>query len=429
MWSRSVTPVYAGAENAVLVIGPPRSGKTSTVVIPTVLDAPAAMVSTSTKPDVLSATAGQRGRLGRCFLFDPFETIERPWFTHELRWSPVLGCESFDRASAVSYALASAARPGSAGTDSAHWVERAQALLAPLFFAAASRGLDMKWVFRWVLARDLREPLTIVEGSGHEMAMATLSGLAVTDERELSGVFSTAAGLLAAYRSEKVLASTSQPNFDPAAFVRSSDSLYICAPAEHQNQLAPLVVTLLDQISSAAFSRPSIAAPVIFALDEVANIAPLPALPALAAEGGGQGVVTLACLQDLSQARARWGSAADGFFTLFGVKVIFPGVADQRTLELISALGGKVEVPTTTLGKYAGEWGRIRPSSSVSTVFLPRYPVDAIARGRPDHGLLINGSHIGEVWLRPWWERTSLRELALPPESVHDELLRFAPLD
>jgi type IV secretion system protein VirD4 len=426
---RSTAPVYAGAENAVLVIGPPRSGKTSTVVIPTVLDAPAATVSTSTKPDVLTATAAHRGRLGRCFLFDPFETIERPWFMHELRWSPVLGCQSFDRASAVSYALASAARPGSAGTDSAHWVERAQALLAPLLFAAASRDLDMRSVFRWVLARDLREPLAIVEASGQEMAGATLTGLAVTDERELSGVFSTAAGLLAAYRSEKVLASTSRPNFDPAAFVASTDSLYICAPAEHQNQLAPLVVALLDQISSAAFARPSFAAPVVFALDEVANIAPLPGLPALASEGGGQGVVTLACLQDLSQARARWGSAADGFFTLFGVKVIFPGIADQRTLELISALGGKVEVPTTTVGKYVGEWGRIHASSSVSTVFLPRYPVDAIARGRPGHGLLINGSHIGEVWLRPWWERTDLRELALPPDSVREELLRFAPLD
>jgi len=287
----------------------------------------------------------------------------------------------------------------------------------------------MKWVFRWVLARDLREPLTIVEGTGHEMAAATLSGLAVTEERELSGVFSTAAGLLAAYRSEKVLASTSWPNFDPAAFVASTDSLYICAPAEHQNQLAPLVVALLDQISSAAFARPRFAAPVVFALDEVANIAPLPGLPALASEGGGQGVVTLACLQDLSQARARWGTAADGFFTLFGVKVIFPGVADQRTLELISALGGKVEVPTATAGKYVGEWGRIHASSSVSTVFLPRYPVDAIARGRPGHGLLINGSHIGEVRLAPWWERTNLRELALPPDSVREELLRFAPLD
>jgi type IV secretory pathway TraG/TraD family ATPase VirD4 len=431
---RSTTPVYAGAENAVLVIGPPRSGKTSTVVIPTVLDAPAAVVSTSTKPDVFVRTAGHRGRLGRCFLFDPFETIERPWFAHELRWSPVLGCESFDRASAVSHALASAARPGSAGTDSAHWVERAQALLAPLLFAAASRGLEMKWVLRWVLARDLREPLAIVEGTGHEMATATLGGLAVTDDRELSGVFSTAAGLLAAYRSERVLASTSRPNFDPSVFVRSSDSLYICAPAEHQNQLAPLVVAVLDQISSAAFARPSNAAPVVFALDEVANIAPLPGLPALASEGGGQGVVTLACLQDLSQARARWGTAADGFFTLFGVKVIFPGVGDQRTLELISAIGGKVEVPTTTVGQYVGEWGRIRPSSSVSTVFLPRYPVDAIARGRPGYGLVINGSHIGEVSLRPWWERTHLRDLALPPESVsqeqlRQELLRFAQLD
>ena len=114
--------------------------------------------------------------------------------------------------------------------------------------------------------------------------------------------------------------------------------------------------------------------------------------------------------------------------------MIFPGIADQRTLELISALGGKVEVPTTTVGRYVGEWGRIRPSSSVSTVFLPRFPVDAIARGRPEHGLVINGSHIGEVWLRPWWERPNLRDLALPPESVsqellNEELLRFAPLD
>jgi type IV secretion system protein VirD4 len=128
-------------------------------------------------------------------------------------------------------------------------------------------------------------------------------------------------------------------------------------------------------------------------------------------------VVTLACLQDLSHARARWGPAAHGFLTLFGVKVISPGVADQRTLELISALGGKVEVPTTTVGKYMGKRGRVYPSSAVGTVFLPRYPVDAIAGGRPDHGLVIDCSHIGEVWLRPLWERPHLRELALPPKA------------
>ncbi|MGH2926800.1 MAG: TraM recognition domain-containing protein, partial [Solirubrobacteraceae bacterium] len=59
-------------------------------------------------------------------------------------------------------------------------------------------------------------------------------------------------------------------------------------------------------------------------------------------EGGGQGLLLLAVLQDLSQARARWGTTADGFLTLFGTKLILPGVADQRTLETIS----------TALGEY-----------------------------------------------------------------------------
>jgi type IV secretion system protein VirD4 len=214
----SCAPLYAGPETAVLVIGPPRSGKTSSLVVPGVLDAPAAVVSTSTKLDVFKATVVHRGRLGRTFLFDPFATTERPWWVHQLRWSPVVGCESFDRATEITFALASAARPGVAGTEAGHWVERAQALLAPLLFAAATRNLDMRAVLRWVLARDLREPLAISELSGHEMAVATLAGVAATDERELSGIFSAASGLLAAYRTEGVLASTVRPNFDPAAF-------------------------------------------------------------------------------------------------------------------------------------------------------------------------------------------------------------------
>ena len=61
-------PLYLGAgtdgavsprpEHAVLVVGPPRSGKTTSIVIPNVLAAPGAVVTTSTKPDVLLATAG-----------------------------------------------------------------------------------------------------------------------------------------------------------------------------------------------------------------------------------------------------------------------------------------------------------------------------------------------------------------------------------
>ena len=107
-----VAPLYAGPESATLIIGPPRSGKTSTLVIPTVLDAPAAMVSTSTKTDVLENTAAHRHRVGRVFLFDPTGSVPLPWWVTRLRWSPVVGSADFDRAVAMAHALGSAARPG-----------------------------------------------------------------------------------------------------------------------------------------------------------------------------------------------------------------------------------------------------------------------------------------------------------------------------
>jgi len=45
---------WCGPEGSLLVLGPPRSGKTTSIVVPCVLDAPAAVVSTSTKPDVMA---------------------------------------------------------------------------------------------------------------------------------------------------------------------------------------------------------------------------------------------------------------------------------------------------------------------------------------------------------------------------------------
>ncbi len=87
------------------------------------------------------------------------------------------------------------------------------------------------------------------------------------------------------------------------------------------------MVALLDQVRSAVY-RASPQPPMLFALDELAHVAPLPDLASTVAEGGSQGLVAMACLQDLSQARARWGAAADGFLTLFTHKLVLPAVAD-----------------------------------------------------------------------------------------------------
>ena len=83
-----------------LVLGPPRSGKTSTLVVPNVLAAPGPVLVTSTKPDVLHATLASRSQLGRCWALDPTGTIEPPPGAHLVRWSPVQASISWDKGQA-----------------------------------------------------------------------------------------------------------------------------------------------------------------------------------------------------------------------------------------------------------------------------------------------------------------------------------------
>jgi len=362
-----IGPVWAPPERSVLVLGPPRSGKTTALVIPSVLAAPGAVVSTSTKPDVLAATAPARIKKGPCLVYDPSGTVEVPAGVERARWSPVTKCIRWDDAMLVSHSLVSAQRPAGHGArpDAAdHWTERAQSLLAPLLHAAALEGVEMAGVLRWVDRREPSHAMAILDRAGSETPADQLAGIAVTEAREQSGIWSTASSVLSAYRSSSALATTVAPDFDARSFCDSNSTLYVCATGSRQELAAPLVVGLLSEIREAAYSRAAQRSaldathiqsasekppPLVLALDEVANIAPLPDLPSIISEGGGQGVVTLACLQDLSQARARWGQKADGFLSLFGTTVVLPGIGDVKTLETLSVLAGDHEVQTRSI--------------------------------------------------------------------------------
>ena len=68
--------VWASVEDSILLIGPPRSGKGLHIVIPAILDAPGAVVTTSTRPDNLTATLRARMRVGPVMVFDPQHLAE-----------------------------------------------------------------------------------------------------------------------------------------------------------------------------------------------------------------------------------------------------------------------------------------------------------------------------------------------------------------
>jgi len=393
----------AEAQQSVLVLGPPRSGKTSSLVIPNILCASGPVVTTSTKPDVLDATAPARSRVGECHLFDPSGSVpERPG-VHRLRWSPLPACTSWRAALSTARSLVLVGTgAGAAAPVVNHWTERAQALLAPLLHAAALEGADMRTVLGWVDRHRALPAQQILSGADAGVARDLLDGIVTTDERELSGIWSTTSGALGGFRSEEALAATCDPDLDPVDLVASSDTVYIAAPAHHQQLVAPLVVGLLDEVRRAAYARAAASGaavdpPVVLALDELANIAPLPDLPSMISEGGGQGVVALACFQDLSQARHRWPTQADGFPSLFGTTVVLPGIGDVRTLEALSVLSGDHELVTRSVsrGRTLSDrplgdlvtGGRPQVGEQLSAVWRRRLTPDQITRGVPGGAL------------------------------------------
>ena len=411
--------VSADPEHAVLILGPPRSGKTSAVVIPTMLAAPGAALCTSTKPDVLNATRRARAELGQVWLFDPCGAQEHwPDGVRRLCWSPVVAARTWDEALLTARAMAAAASPGAGTSNESHWRERSTALLAPLLYAANLTERPIAEVLRWVLRGDLDPAGRALEDHHAQTANDVLVGIAKTDARERSSIFSATAGVLAAYNSDATRNNAAHPNFDPTTFPNSTDTIYITAPAHNQAHAAPLIVGLLEQLRHAIYHHATTnptTPPVVWCLDEIANIAPIHDLPALVSEAGSQHLHIIACLQDLSQARTRWGQhAAEGLTTLFQTKLILNGIADTHTLENISLLLGEYDrhLISHTHGRSTTHEA-LRPdfltphtdseSVTYNTQRQRTLTPGEIHRLPHGHALLLHGSQWGLTQLTPWY--------------------------
>ncbi|MGH9065169.1 MAG: type IV secretory system conjugative DNA transfer family protein [Acidimicrobiales bacterium] len=424
-------PAWAAPESHVLVLAPPRAGKTTSLVIPNVLVSEQPVVSTSTKPDVLEATLARRSALGRCWLFDPSGEVEVPPGVTPLRWSPVAASLSWRTAQRTAAVMGAAAHPARGLLDADHWTRRAEALLSTFLHAAALDGLSIEDVVRWTNLRDLAPAEAILARHGGGLPADVSRGLSTGDFREVSAAVSTAQTILGGYQTEEALAAARDVNFDPADFVASTDTVYLYASSRDQALVAPLVVGLIEQICTEAYTRSRstdpgtraamLGRPVLLALDEVANIAPLSGLPEMLSEGGSQGLLILACIQDMGQAASRWGpGVAKQFFTLFASKLVLPGVSDPETLEAFSVLAGEIDVPVRSVSR-TGPWWLSRGASTTtwSTRRQRRLSPADIRGGRGDEALHFEGGLApARVRLTPYHEAWPWRELAGGPRAV-----------
>ncbi|HXA30102.1 MAG TPA: type IV secretory system conjugative DNA transfer family protein [Candidatus Angelobacter sp.] len=393
--------VTAPRQVGTLVIGPPRSGKTSGVIIPNVLAWTGPVVITSTRRDVLDACHGIRSQRGTVWCFDPVGIVAStmPATVNRLDWSPLRGAETFDTALTRARALLAGAADGTEGRD--HWRARGTQLLAALLHAAVLAQRPMSTVIEWTHAGRLDAAEHVCTQTRARQAAAILRGIAQTPDRERGSIWSALAGGLASFDDSIVLASADRAascSFGADTFLSQPDSLFIVAPSDESTPLAPLVVGLVEEIRAEALRQSNatgaLALPLLLALDEIASICPLPSLPQIAAEGGGRNVILLAILQDLSQAAARWGrDVADGLLTFAGAKLVLPGLADTETLQRLETLIGKhwveqVSRSDTQNGFLFGDrtWGKYR-----SEIELPRIPATRVRQLLPGHAMALCG--------------------------------------
>lgn len=353
------TQVWATVEDSMLLVGPPRSGKGLHIVVNAILDAPGPVLTTSTRPDNVTATLKARERRGPVAVFDPQHLA--PGLPAGMRWSVVRGCADPLTAMIRAKGLSSATGFGGV-SDGGFWEGKTSAAIQAMLHAAALDGRDSKTVYQWSLspaaAADAVRILS-TNSSAAEGWADSLDAMVQSDPRTRDSIWqgvSLAFGSLADPRVLDAVSPGPAEQFNPEVFLRENGTMYLLATGAGAGASAALVSAFIEDIVETARKIAARSAgarmdpPLLLALDEIGNLAPLPALPVLMSEGGGTGITTLPVLQSLAQAREKWGeNNAMALWDSSIVKIILGGASNSKDLQDLSALIGERDEHTDSV--------------------------------------------------------------------------------
>jgi len=435
--------VWVGIERPLMVIGPARSGKGVHLVIPWIIDAPGAVVTTSTRPDNYYATAVCRAARGKIAVFnldaskyvDEFGVTRPLEVPHTIRWSPLEGCE--DPATAMRRAGTWVASSGLGG-ENAVWATAAQAIVQAFLLAAALKKLTIDDVWYWAQSyanhetplKILRE-LDFAEGlcTGWDQALEVLKS---EDKRMIGnkwfGVANAFAGL-AVPEVRKALSHRPGDHgyFDTKEFLRHSGTVYMMSrgsdgPDDKAGSVGGIYSLFLDHVTEMAqkLGKTSkgghLDPPLSLLLDELANIHPWKAAPRIMSEGSGVGVQLVAYFQSLAQARNAY--LADNAKLMWdnANPVLLGGLKDPDDLADFAKLVQTYEVDQVSTTYDTGFLGRKQVSKQrlqgVELDELSRLPFGVAATLPPRTNLVVarmtpywRGPHAGCIARSQAWHQ------------------------
>lgn len=419
---------WVSVEDSLIVLGPPRSGKGLHAVIPAILDAPGAVITTSTRPDNLAVTMQARRERGPVAIFDPQRLTGAQ---AAARWSPIRGCVRPRVALARARALCT--DPGRGTDNASFWSQQCLAAVRCLLHAAALDERTPGELYRWSLSAMAAVEAVDILATHPDAAPGwggALEAIVSADARQRDSTWSMVANVFAPLSDPQVLAAASPGVgewFDPVRFLTERGTLYLLGTAGGATATANLVTALVEDVvetaRTLAANEPGgrLDPPLAVLLDEAANY-PLPSLPELMSDGGGSGITTLVVLQSLAQARARWGhDAAGAIWDAAIVKLILGGAGNAADLRDLSALIG-----TREQQRRSESWGpdgrRTVSTSSQEAPILEPGRLRTLPFGQAV--LLLRSAAPILLQLTPWTRRPDAAALHLARGDTENALRR-----
>ena len=404
------TRVWGRLEDNTLILSPPRRGK-SGLVADEIMNHPGAVLCTSTRADLFDLTAGWRATLGPIEVFNPYGIGNVP---STFGWNPILGCEDAATAARRAQAFMGSLTEG----DMGFWEDRAAVAMAALLHAAAlapAGTVTMTDVYAWANKRGTQKATEILAAHPGRTSEALAAGLVdvMTDNSKPGQSIRMTMGKgLSWITIPSIAASVADGahNVDPATFARRCGTLYLIAPGDDGSPIAPLFrafTSFIHQGAALAGSRMparKLDPPMLFALDEVTQICPVP-LPQWMADSAGKGIRLTVVIHNLGQLEDQWSATgARVVWETAGTKILLPGISDKTTLETVSFLLGEVTVS--------------RGDRRDNIRIVP--PV--LIRRLPDWRALVVSGNLSPVVVkfRPAWKRHFSQRVIAPPILTDD---------
>jgi type IV secretion system protein VirD4 len=332
-------------QESITITAPPRAGKTG-MLAHLVLRFCGPAVATSVKSDIYELTSGIRAQRGPIAVFNPQQVSDLP---STFAWSPVAGCRDPEVAARRAEAFTGAISVK--GTEQEDfWAQQASEFFRAALMAADLAGGDMRLVGQWLMGT-AEDAETILERAGQTQWATSLAQLRSPAERTISTIRLLHNKALSFLGNPALAAAVLPPpgqGFDIEGFLARSGTLYLIAEAQTEEApVAPLMACFLNEVHYTAKLAGSrmpgrrLDPPLLMALDEIANIAPV-AIPNFMADSGGRGIQLAIVSHGLGQLRDRWGDhGAQIISDTAGCQVFLPGITDTALLKAASELCGQ----------------------------------------------------------------------------------------